>query len=51
MLKLGVMQVPIGKVMEVWKLKCQVVQNYINPSKRNFQKVHSLLLQIKSKGQ
>ena len=49
--KLGVMQVPIGKEREVWKLKYQVVQNYINPSKRNFQKEHSLLLQIKSKKQ
>ena len=48
--KLGVMQVPIGKEREVWKLKYQVFQNYTIPSKRNFQKGHSLPLWIMSKG-
>ena len=36
--RLGVMQVPIGNMMMVWKLKHQVVQILINPSKRKFQK-------------
>ena len=47
--RLGVMQVPIGKVMEVWTLRHQVVQISMNPSKRNFQKIHSLVLQFRSK--
>ena len=48
--RLGVMQVPIGNMMMVWKLKHQVVQVLINPSKRKFQKCQSLALYLRSKG-
>ena len=44
--RLGAMQVPIGRVMEEWKLKYQVLQFCINPSQRKFQKGHSLLLKL-----
>ena len=47
--RLGVMQVPIGNMMMVWKLKHQVVQILINPSKRKIQKCQSLALQLRSK--
>ena len=43
------MQVPIGKVMEVWTLRYQVGQKSMNPYKRIFQKIHSLLMQLRSK--
>ena len=48
--RLGGFPFPIGKLMDVWKLKHQVVQIYMNPSKRKFQKEQSLVLQIRSKG-
>ena len=44
------MQVPIGRVMEEWKLQYQVLQFCINPSQRKFQKGHSLLLKLVPKG-
>ena len=42
------MQVPIGNLMKVGQLRIQVVQISTNPSKRNFQKCQSLVLQIGS---
>ena len=36
--RLGGMPFPIAKLVEVWKLKHQVVQNCINPSKEKLQK-------------
>ena len=44
------MQVPIGRVMEEWKVKYQVLQFCINPSQRKFQKGHSFLLKLVPKG-
>ena len=48
--RLGAMQVPIGRVMEEWKLEYQVLQFCINPSQRKFQKGHSFLLKLVPKG-
>ena len=42
--KLGWIPFPIGKLMEVWQLKHQVVHIYMNTSKRKIQKEQSLVL-------